>query len=281
MELSPEIKRRVTDPKDFPYTPIVERIFNSAAVQKEFGFSVDEDTGALDLPVDKDEFKRIYAEILTRTQSKGEDKFDSRTLSDNKATIGHLRSIWKSAKKLEEQWSSSSLSSDSKAGVSKKSVTTKTTSSTRRKKIPDEMLIKPDFDTTNAGTKLQMLLEEMKMLKINLHLQSSGILLRSALDIALMQGMRSRGQEKAVRAKAKSKYLKMSDILKCVLDGTLDFDLAKDEMALVKEFAGENSFYSLERLNSFVHGQNFPADYTTIIAFREKISPIISKAISA
>jgi V8-like Glu-specific endopeptidase len=277
VELPADVRRKVTDPKDFPYTPVVERIFKAVEVQKATGITVNQDTGRLTIPYSQDDFKRAYAEILKRTQSKGDDKFDSRTLSDNKTTISKIKPLFADAGKS-KTWSSEDI------GGADTTVKTKSGSAAKKKagsnsKSKEETLIPSDFDTSDADSKLQTLLEELKKLKVRQHLQSSGILLRAVLELSLMQGIRARNKEADVRAMAQSGHLKISDMLNAVKDNVVDLKLENDEKSIVRDLVGKQSPYNLARLNDFVHGQHFPADYPSIITLRTKMLPIIRKAI--
>src|SRR5690606_4848797 len=117
-----ETRSIVADPSQFPYTPIVERIFGSKEVQKKFGFSVDPGTGHLVLPFQEDAFKKAYAEILRRTQVKGEGRFDSRTLAKNPDTIKALDPIFSGTSKTQNTWSSDKIVSQPRSIQSTKSI---------------------------------------------------------------------------------------------------------------------------------------------------------------
>ncbi|MCH8473987.1 MAG: hypothetical protein LAT55_02030 [Opitutales bacterium] len=277
MDLPSDVKRKVTDPKDFPYTPIVERIFKSVEVQKAIGISVNEDTGRLHIPYSPSDFKRAYAKILDLTQSKGDDKFDSRSLKDNKTTINKVQPLFSKASKA-TTWSSEELGTEESKNKPKSSTNIKKKTA-KKSKPKEETLIPSDFNTSKAEAKLQTLLDELKELKVRQHLQSSGILLRAILELALMQAIRKQNKEKDVRTMANSGHLKISHMLKAVKDRVVDLKLEKDEVSLVRELEGNQSPYNLGRLNDFVHGQHFPADYPSIIILRTKILPIIRKAI--
>lgn len=284
LDLTDSTRAIITDPTRFPYGTVIERIFTPPDVKKAMGISISKD-GEISGKGDFTEFKKAYAEILERTQeSDDEVRFDTRTLSKVEPTVEKIKDIFSKVRASEGSWSSRKViedsgESDGGGGAKPDSPKPKTPKSPGASN--NLTLVAKDFSVDNPPAKLGMLLEELKLLPIRKHLQSSGILLRCILELALLNAIQKSGKEDQVRQLTSGPYIVLSDMLKATNTKLVDLGLNPSDAGILGELASSKGLYSVGRLNAFVHGTHYPADYNSIVAFREKICRIVKAALKS
>lgn len=283
LELSDRASVLMTSAKTFPFTAVVERIFGSEDIRKVLGVELTEH-GVIGTAGTREGFlgalKKVFEDVSEGT---GDDAATRKYGTKEKALkriqdFGYSaqgKGHWKAFEPDKVSFSANVTPPPPSGQPAKKPK--RTTRQTIDYLLPDDL-------TVEVGTpKLSQLIEEAKRIDVGLYFHSCAVFLRCIFELALNAVVEERGCKAAILTaypkRSLTGDLSVATLLKEIKpNGLLDLRLEKDEMRGVKHLI-ENGPFSYDQFHLFVHNPHWPASREAVVALREKIMPILRKAL--
>jgi len=283
IDLPPDIKKKVDDLRQFPITTL-ERIVEMKDGQRFLGIQANRDTG-IKGTIPKEEFLKGFRQVVT-------DVADGTLTSRNTNSASEVRehlSKYPPTKKPNTRLRGSFVPSDVIARPTEEDVPPilRPTGTLRRGPRPSTSVIPRELRCTITAPRVQDVYQELKRLRMDEHPNSSALLLRSLLELALSHYLGKRKEVQHIKAAIEEKQGKplpkdFHPTLRQMLRRALDAETLLPELdapqrrALKNMEAARDTPVTIDSLNAFVHNPWETPTERELRAFSGKLTPLLN-----
>lgn len=196
LDYEKDIRQKIEDSK-FPLTTL-ERFLESTIGRKFLGIELDEEQGFKGV-VHPDRFKAVLAKVAEDI-AKNEKPGMTRRINDEKGFRKYISEVEPTLLKtrVRGNFNSDSLLGDEQVKPEEKEKADKKTESKVRPPKPSPSIVPRWFTCDSRKDRVRAVFRELQKMKIVDQRNSSGVMLRVLLDIALWNFLKKEGHEKAV-----------------------------------------------------------------------------------
>ncbi|MBW6391111.1 ParB N-terminal domain-containing protein [Billgrantia antri] len=283
LELEADIRKRVEDPR-FPLTTL-ERFIESQTGRKFLGIELDDEKGFVGV-THPDRFKAVLARVVSDVTTKGM----TRKINDEAGFRKYIEEAEKDLPKTKKRGSF-----DPDALVVDNEDTEENSSETRHERPrPAPTIPKPSLSVVPRGfvcrsqvTKVSAIFKELKSLKVSEQRNSTGVMLRVLMDVALWSYIKKEGHAEAVCAHFDKTGKKRShnpdwtpplrDLISYAVEKRMLHGMAADGYKSARSLAAKdgNYFITIDGFNEFTHNPYVTPTEGDLRALWERAEPML------
>lgn len=264
LDLPEDVTKIVSNPRAFPMSTL-DRIYRSTPGQKFLGVQFEAD-GSMKGKVNPDEFRKGFAKLVQDVAVGGEDGIDSRKTNNNEAIEAYLDGIPSTHRPNRRRRGSFTTDSLLAQAAKQTKRPAKAPAKPKRKPVRRPVGIIPRTVQCELNSRrIKDVFTEVKKLRVETFRNSTAIMFRALLEMCVSYYLDETGKINELLARHRKKGKKPADwyptlrqMLNYVLHDDPDISLSPLTLkALRKHVTDNESFFSIDSLDSFVHNRRF------------------------